>query len=259
MNYKKQYDQLISRAMNRVKPDGYTERHHINPKSFGGSNDATNIATLTAREHFIAHLLLARMFPNSGMVHAAFKMACALKANARVKISSRTYQTLRAAHAYRVANDKAARLKKSASSKGKKQTSEHILARTEARKNNGKEWHSDEAKKQIRKGQNAITLRNLENQKKRGNDRSEQQKAGAIKSGISRKGRTMLPEQIAKSVETRALRGTKSSYIFTEERLKALKEEKSKVFKCPHCDKCGALMIMKRWHFDNCKLKKEAT
>lgn len=26
---------------------------------------------------------------------------------------------------------------------------------------------------------------------------------------------------------------------------------------CPHCDKVGGAGIMKRWHFDNCKLKKD--
>lgn len=39
----------------------YTERHHIIPKSLGGINDDTNIAVLTAREHYIAHVLLTKM------------------------------------------------------------------------------------------------------------------------------------------------------------------------------------------------------
>lgn len=39
---------------------GY-QKHHIIPKSLGGSNDGSNIAFLTPREHFHAHLLLYKM------------------------------------------------------------------------------------------------------------------------------------------------------------------------------------------------------
>ena len=40
---------------------GYTERHHIIPKSIGGSNDKTNIVKLTPKQHFICHRLLVKM------------------------------------------------------------------------------------------------------------------------------------------------------------------------------------------------------
>ena len=39
---------------------GYLEKHHIIPKSIGGSNAETNIAKLTAKEHFVAHHLLIK-------------------------------------------------------------------------------------------------------------------------------------------------------------------------------------------------------
>ncbi len=39
----------------------YTERHHIIPKSIGGSNDKTNIVKLTPKQHFICHRLLVKM------------------------------------------------------------------------------------------------------------------------------------------------------------------------------------------------------
>ncbi len=38
----------------------YYEKHHIVPRSLGGSNDPDNLILLTAREHFIAHLLLPK-------------------------------------------------------------------------------------------------------------------------------------------------------------------------------------------------------
>lgn len=61
MNYKKTYQALINRAIKRCSIDCYTERHHIIPVALGGSDDDSNIAVLTAREHFIAHMLLAKI------------------------------------------------------------------------------------------------------------------------------------------------------------------------------------------------------
>jgi 5-methylcytosine-specific restriction endonuclease McrA len=37
---------------------GYKEIHHILPKSLGGSNDKSNLVELTAREHYIVHMLI---------------------------------------------------------------------------------------------------------------------------------------------------------------------------------------------------------
>jgi len=54
------YNNLISKSKNRTLT-GYTEKHHIIPRSFGGTNNKNNIAILTAREHYIAHALLWKM------------------------------------------------------------------------------------------------------------------------------------------------------------------------------------------------------
>ena len=63
MNYQKIYDQLIAkRQQNPIsKKNGYCERHHIIPKSLGGLDDDSNKVNLTAREHYIAHLLLVKI------------------------------------------------------------------------------------------------------------------------------------------------------------------------------------------------------
>jgi hypothetical protein len=53
---------------------GYTEKHHIIPKSCGGDNSKDNLVRLTAREHFVCHLLLVRMVEG----HFRYKMAYAL-------------------------------------------------------------------------------------------------------------------------------------------------------------------------------------
>ena len=69
MNYVLAYGRLIARATKRGCVNGYVERHHILPKALGGSNDSSNLIALTAREHFVAHLLLARIYGGS-MWHA---------------------------------------------------------------------------------------------------------------------------------------------------------------------------------------------
>lgn len=60
MNYLKHYCNLIRKVENRVPPDGYTERHHIFPVSIYGNNK--RIVVFTAREHYIAHALLVKIF-----------------------------------------------------------------------------------------------------------------------------------------------------------------------------------------------------
>jgi hypothetical protein len=50
--------------------------HHIIPKSLGGVDDDTNTILLTAREHYICHLLLTKMLVNmqkSKMIFAFFR------------------------------------------------------------------------------------------------------------------------------------------------------------------------------------------
>lgn len=60
--YTKWYNTIINNAQQRILPvDTYIEKHHIIPRSLGGTNDGINLAKLTAREHFICHLLLTKM------------------------------------------------------------------------------------------------------------------------------------------------------------------------------------------------------
>ena len=59
--YKKWYDSIILNARIRLEPIiGYSEIHHIVPRSLGGNNSAENMITLTAREHFVCHVLLTK-------------------------------------------------------------------------------------------------------------------------------------------------------------------------------------------------------
>lgn len=96
LNYKKIHDQIISRAKSREIPDCYCERHHIIPKSMGGSDDADNIAVLTAREHFIIHWLLMKIHRNKQMVYAFHCMTKPV-GNGRTRYTSISFKYAREA------------------------------------------------------------------------------------------------------------------------------------------------------------------
>lgn len=81
MNYLQHYIKLIRRALSYRNDLGYTEKHHVFPKSIFGENKT--IVVLTAREHYIAHALLEKIFikrygidnhKTKKMIHAFFMM-----------------------------------------------------------------------------------------------------------------------------------------------------------------------------------------
>ena len=79
MDYQKVYNALISfRKSNPLKKSKklYTELHHIVPRCLGGTDEPENLVRLTAREHFIAHRLLAKIHAdNSDLALAVLFMA----------------------------------------------------------------------------------------------------------------------------------------------------------------------------------------
>ena len=75
MDYKKHYNLLINRAKGRTL-EGYSEKHHIIPKCMGGSDSKDNLVRLTAEEHYVAHQLLVKMYPdNDSLVYALRRMS----------------------------------------------------------------------------------------------------------------------------------------------------------------------------------------
>jgi hypothetical protein len=63
MNYQRLYNNIIkNRKINPLSLNEYGEIHHIIPKSLGGTDETINLIRLTAREHYICHLLLSEMY-----------------------------------------------------------------------------------------------------------------------------------------------------------------------------------------------------
>lgn len=94
--YTKWYYSIINEAKksNRIKKDGaYYESHHIIPRCLGGIEEVL----LTAKEHFICHLLLCRMTTGSNkhkMINALIKMAYA-NGKGQERYSSRSFSLIR--------------------------------------------------------------------------------------------------------------------------------------------------------------------
>jgi hypothetical protein len=88
LNYALTYSKLIAKAKARVCVNGYVERHHVLPKALGGTDDSSNIVALTAREHFVAHFLLAKMYGGS-MWHAVTIMSKDGRINSRLFVIAR--------------------------------------------------------------------------------------------------------------------------------------------------------------------------
>lgn len=75
MNYERIYNEFIADRRDKEKTlIGYTEKHHILPRSLGGDNAKENLIKLTAQDHYFAHELLARIHGN-GMWSALFLMS----------------------------------------------------------------------------------------------------------------------------------------------------------------------------------------
>jgi hypothetical protein len=91
MNYQSHYDRLIEKAKSRTEVLEYSEKHHVIPKSLGGSNAKSNIVVLTGREHFLAHMLLAKIH-GKGLWQAARMMQNKSKVQDRQITNSRLYE-----------------------------------------------------------------------------------------------------------------------------------------------------------------------
>lgn len=65
--YTKWYTRIIENAKSkrRLRGSTYYENHHIIPKCLGGERNMSNEVLLTAKEHYICHLLLIKMVCNS--------------------------------------------------------------------------------------------------------------------------------------------------------------------------------------------------
>ena len=232
------YMSITGRAKTRLI-EGYTEKHHILPKSLGGDDSVENIAVLTAREHFICHLLLTRMVvgrERHKMFKAARMMAITSSSGQhRYKITSKIYSILKTDPELPIET----RQKMSVSQKNRFANTVGTFS--------GK-THSEETKQKIRmsrigKKDSEIT-------------RLNKSKAGKNKPPITEETRQKL------SIANRGkdLSGSKNPFYgktHSDEQREKKRQEKlnSPRHECPHCSKITDTMNYARWHGDKCKNK----
>lgn len=151
MNYKRLHDGIIERAKVRIKPEEYSEKHHIVPRCIGGTNEQSNLVNLTAREHFIIHYLLTKIYPdNSKLLRAWAALSCwkPHRSKRSININSRFYKIAREkfsqVHSSRLVTEETrkriglSRLGRKHSKKSKQAISKSLLGNTFASGNKGK-------------------------------------------------------------------------------------------------------------------------
>jgi 5-methylcytosine-specific restriction endonuclease McrA len=117
------YFRLMSRAATRSNVEGYTEKHHIIPRSCGGKNNRSNIVVLSSREHIVAHELLARMATGTSRRSMVFALSCMFMKS--YKTLGRMFDSRTEAKARRLVSEER---------KGKSFSDEHRKKLSEARK-----------------------------------------------------------------------------------------------------------------------------
>lgn len=227
MDYKRVYDELIERGVKRgwtkKSASCYTERHHILPKSMGGSNKKDNLVELTAREHYIAHWLLYK-------IHKTREMACAWSATTMDRDGDRKLTSRQFERARIIASDNmkgenhplwGTRLSEERKRaigdfhRGKKMSNETVAKMVEGHKGY---CHSEESKKKIGDGNRGKVL-------------SEETRA---KISISKLGKVM-------------------TYEARKNMSKGQKDRHKIKLMCPHClaKVCDVASSFEK-HFDNC-------
>lgn len=92
--YTKIYYQMMDKALLREQPEEYSEKHHIVPKSLGGSDDEDNLVYLLPREHYVAHTLLTKMLVGKDKRKMTFALHTFFHFNKQRKLdfTSRQYE-----------------------------------------------------------------------------------------------------------------------------------------------------------------------
>lgn len=249
MDYKKIYEQLIvsRKSLNRVKNnDGMLESHHIIPKCLGGSNNKENLVLLTPKEHYIAHLLLTKMYKGKDKAKMCYAllMMCNNNPNQKRSFSSRKYERVKLLISENCSGENHPNYGKKMWSDSEKKT---ISKRMKGENNpmfNKKPWNK------------GLTLKP---HSKKTKEKMSQSHKGKIKTKEHRKSLSKALKGKVKSLEhkrklSEANKGKKMSKETKEKLSKKLKGKKQKIIQCPYCNKEGGT-AMYRWHFDNCKFK----
>lgn len=217
MDYQKIYSNLIQKRKSVLLENQYIEKHHIVPKCLGGSDDEDNLVVLTPEEHFLAHQLLVKIYPeHKGLKYALYMMT---KAPQGRRNNNKLYGWIK--------RDYLANRAQSRGHTGRKFSPEHIAKLKAAR---AKQIITEETKQKISSTKKGVkmTPEAIASMNEKRNSHPTWKD--------SQRNKTMSEESKAK------ISAANNGRVFPEKT-------------CPHCGKNGAGPNMTRYHFDNCKSK----
>jgi NUMOD3 motif len=244
--YEKWYSSIIENAQARNGVNGYSEVHHILPKSMGGTNDRENLVELTAREHFIAHWLLVKIHKD-GEEH--WKMLNALRMMRAENSSHKRYESKITARVYENLKEEYAKLQS--------------MRYTGAGNGMYGKTHSDEAKEKLRIANTGKTLTEEQRRKvgesKLGKKREKFNDEWMAKLKEANTGESNPMHGKIHSDETREkmrekAMGRKYSAETIAKRVEKQKGQVRPKIQCPHCSQMIAVNTFPRWHGDKCKM-----
>jgi ribosomal protein S13 len=220
MNYQNIYNNLVEKAKTRTELHGYKEKHHILPRSLGGLDSPENLVLFTAREHFIAHLLLAKIY-GGGMWHAAHMMS-----NMK-RYTNRKYENIKIEHAKRISSFMTGKIVSDDTKEKQKKTLKRL--KQEREEAGLPHWLA-------------------------GIPKTEEHKEAYRQSRLNGVG-WVCPE--SRKEQLRKTMVGEGNHMWgkthSENARKVISEANRQKLVCPHCETEGGIAIMKRWHFDNCK------
>jgi hypothetical protein len=206
MNYQQIYDKLVSRLDKRI---GYVEKHHILPRCLGGTDEISNLIELYPEEHYLAHLLLCKIYPgNQKLLYATMNMTTGSMTN-NGKRNNKAYGWLRRQYAESMSGDNnpARRIPNLQKEAAKKRTGQKRSEETKARMSiaqKGRTFSKDTKYKMAVAARNRPPISEETRQKLKqripnkgmlGQTMSAETKA---KMSVSRQGKTMSEETKAK-------------------------------------------------------------
>jgi hypothetical protein len=251
MNYLKHYNFLINRGISRSHIDGYVEVHHILPTCMGGTYTSNNLVRLTPEEHYLAHLLLVKINPDISKLIYACMMMCS---NRLGRQSNNSYGWIRRAFAKNIGisiKDRWAR----------KYGFDDYITQT------NRIWEMYTMEKisspDIRKDI-GLTLSNIRNSLKFFADMNDcfdvLKETDKYHKSVSMK---QVRNNFTLEQETRRINAVKSmDYTERTSKTGSRKGKNNPTFgltwrhekrECPHCK---IIVAGGRWHFDNCRSKK---
>jgi hypothetical protein len=241
------YNQIISKAQNRIV-EGYTECHHIQPRSLGGADTPDNLVELTAREHFVCHWLLTKTTTGEDR----YKMLNALRMMRAEKEGQQRYETAITSRVY----------------ESIKQEYAQLQSKRYSGENNpmyGDKFYRSEDGKQRQK--NAVTGDNNGAKKEEARQKISQSKLGKKRESFSDEWRAKMSESkqgeknnrygIAVSDDTKQkirekATGRKQSAETIKKKADAIRGKAKPKKLCPHCGQMIAVNTFSRWHGEAC-------